>query len=436
LREKFLDISRANLTDIVTASSLCLIPVLPDIIEVFVIPIAFLAAIATKNGRSGIANAFRNNKLLWIAIGLYILSCFLGIGVSTQIISSVLICLLWVMCIMAYISSATLTDNTINIDGAIFGFVLGGGVVSSIAIIQWLLTFNGMEAINPLWTEFERSVLESVGSFSVDLSFSGVRSASTFDNSGVLGFYLVMLFPMDAYFLSQANNRANRFWGLLLMLLCIGALMVTYSRMSYLTFIVLLMYIMISFSIVHYKNQNVGIRIFIGILLGLVIPLVLSALFLLLPNSVRDRFISTFSMDESIYTRFKIWLFCLGKLIDDPIKIFTGMGTGVQNTWNLLKGWNIQQPHVHNLFLQLLMESGILRVGSFILLLYALFLKLNKNLKKASAKEKYLYLSFIGFIIAAILNGTTDYIFVDPKICYIFFAVTGLMTGVPENEQN
>jgi hypothetical protein len=61
---------------------------------------------------------------------------------------------------------------------------------------------------------------------------------------------------------------------------------------------------------------------------------------------------------------------------------------------------------------------------------------LNKNLKKASAKEKYLYLSFIGFIIAAILNGTTDYIFVDPKICYIFFAVTGLMTGVPENEQN
>ena len=116
-----------------------------------------------------------------------------------------------------------------------------------------------------------------------------------------------------------------------------------------------------------------------------------------------------------------------------------GFGTGVQCTWEsfrsisrwLTEATGFDVPHAHNLFIQLLMEGGILRLASFAFLMLAVFFRCFKTLQTQSDKGKYFLISLSGFFLALLLNGLTDYVFVDPKICFLFFAFLGVIFVLP-----
>lgn len=414
-----------------TAACFCLIPLLPDIFAPFLMPVPFFACLLSTDGRKRLATVLGrvNPALVWAII--YLFSCFLGIAVSSQIVSTNLTCILWLFCIMSFVSTGAVIESENDLNICLVGLASGLGGVSVIALVQALVCAVTGNDIWPIWTGFEAQIIAALPDISVDLSFHGLRSTASFANSNVLGLYIVMVIPIVFYFFSRVESIKGKVLTFILVGLSIGALSVTYSRMSYVGFILLIFFLLISYCVIHFRRKRLRFRVLIGFSMALIIPVGILIISLAMPRVVVGRFMDTFKMDDSIFGRFEVWLFCLGKIIDEPMKLITGMGTGAQNIWNMIRGWGFDLPHCHNLYLQLLLESGFIRLVSFMGWVISMIKQMSSAVTSSPSKGKYFMISMISFLFAVLLEGFTDYIFVDPKICWLFCAVSGIMLSFP-----
>lgn len=241
-----------------------------------------------------------------------------------------------------------------------------------------------------------------------------LRVFSTLDNPNVLSEYLLLIIPLGVTsFLTAKTHRGRTAAGAAtaVMGLC---MFLTWSRAGWLgLFLSLAVFLAL-----------IDRRI---ILPGLV---ALGIFVILLPSDMFARLMSVGSLaDSSSFYRISIWTGTLRMLRDCWI---VGVGPGAfsliypQYSLNAAIAY-----HSHNLYLQILCDSGILGIVSFLGLVLSPLRAMAGALTRGVGRERRLYLiALIAGIVGFLFQGIAEYSFYNFRVMLVFFIYLGLAAAL------
>lgn len=269
--------------------------------------------------------------------------------------------------------------------------VLVGIAVAGLGILQFF--FHGNESVGWLDTDY------------FDFSF---RVYATLENPNVLGEYLLLVIPLCAALLLGTNARHMRLlWscGLLILIVCMA---LTYSRGCWL---------------------GLALEAVIFLLLydrrTIILLLVLACLTpYLLPDSIWLRLSSIGDLsDTSTSYRVATWLGTLRILRDHWV---TGIGPGSTAFQIMYPTYAIaayESPHAHNLFLQMLCDTGITGLALFTGAIFSAV----RTLTAALNQNSRLFCSAgLASIAGFLLQSMFDYTFYNYRVLLLFWGYLGL----------
>ncbi len=227
-----------------------------------------------------------------------------------------------------------------------------------------------------------------------------LRPYATFSHPNILAAFLLMAMLYLLFFFKSQKQTALLVIGVVLGTAC---LVLTLSRTAIFLWG---LYLIILFGITvvkKYKNRVTNPQLLLGLALTL---LLLICLYFVFQNSfILQRFSLTKLSDESLVER--------TELMNQSFKMFSQnpvFGVGVNNFFNNLSFSNSQlvilliQP-VHNIFLLVLSETGIVGLGFFVYLLYKCLQELILKIKQPG--NRYLWMLFFSVIFL----GSFDHYF-------------------------
>lgn len=252
-----------------------------------------------------------------------------------------------------------------------------------------------------------------------------MRVYSTLENPNVYGEYLLLIIPVIAALLWTEKSFKKKMF----LFICLGitglALILTFSRGCWLG-------ILFAFAVLAIIIDRRFIFLGIGILC--ILPFVL-------PDTIINRFMSIGDMqDSSTSYRVYIWMGTLAMLKDYWL---SGVGMGITsfNTIYPLYSYNnIVAPHSHNLYLQVLVEYGIVGFITLAGVMYnyfkELFISMNKN-------KNILIGGFVASILGFLLQSMTDHTWYNYRVVLMFWVIIGisivaskLSIGEKENDKS
>ncbi len=247
-----------------------------------------------------------------------------------------------------------------------------------------------------------------------------MRVYSTFENPNVYGEYLILAIPVIAGLLWTEKGVLKKLFWLGSLCVTMLALVLTFSRGCWLGIILAigLLAIMIDRKFV-----------LLGIVALLFLPFVL-------PESIINRFLSIGNMgDSSTSYRVYIWMGTLAMLND---YWFSGIGLGITsfNTIYPIYSYNnISAPHSHNLYLQLVVEFGIVGLIVFFGMLYNFY---KETIISICKKKNILTSSIIAGVSGFMLQSMFDHTWYNYRVVLIFWIIIALglvSTKVSENAE-
>jgi O-antigen ligase len=217
-----------------------------------------------------------------------------------------------------------------------------------------------------------------------------VYAAVTFGNYNLFNVLLVFVFPfLTANVMIQKNIYIRLFTIFLVLSLCF-VLITNASRGGFLCIILGIIYFVIKYFGLFSSHRKYAILFLVGIL-SVTIKYSNSLFFMI--------FYRLDSLGLNDTTRFDIIIEGLKVLLD-----YYFFGVGSQNFQNLMqKNSTLDITTPHNLFLELLVEYGLIVFVSFLFLLY----KIYSNSKKADIISNYIVsLGLLTFPIVSFINST------------------------------
>lgn len=237
-----------------------------------------------------------------------------------------------------------------------------------------------------------------------------MRVYSTLENPNVYGEYLLLILPMMAsLFWTEKGFKKKLF---LFALVCISglALILTFSRGCWLG-------ILFAFAILAIIIDKRFI--FLGIAILLLLPFIL-------PETIINRFMSIGNMnDTSTSYRVYIWMGTLAMLKDYWL---SGVGMGITsfNTIYPLYSYNnISAPHSHNLYLQVIVEYGI--VG-FITMAGVMYNYFKEAIISMTKKKNIILGGLIAGMSGFLLQSMTDHTWYNYRVVLMFFTMIAITT--------
>lgn len=224
-----------------------------------------------------------------------------------------------------------------------------------------------------------------------DEMFSDIkmRVYSTLENPNVLGEYILLVLPICAALMWQKPKTLSK----LVFAVFTGVLLVT---------------LILTFSRGCWIGAMVIAGLFVTFVCGKIWGLALIALPfvpMVLPESIINRFLSVGDMkDSSTSYRVYIWMGSLAMVKDFWA---SGIGPGTEAfkaVYPFYSYSGIVAPHSHNMFLQILVESGIVGIGVFLTTLF-MFGKTMIDGYQATEKKG----SALGTMIVAICTGVIGF---------------------------
>ncbi len=278
-------------------------------------------------------------------------------------------------------------------------FVISGAVVSVYGIMQYLFGWTTKNA----WIDTEM------------FEDATMRVYSTLANPNVLGEYLLLALPVGVLCFTRLSKGVWQrvVYALMTaaMLLC---LVLTQSRGCWIGFFVSAFIL-----VTYYKSE-----------LWKLLPVFLLLLPLVLPETIINRFLSVGNMsDSSTSYRVFIWLGTLLMLRDFWLG---GIGLGEKTFRTIYPYYSyvgITAPHSHNLYLQLVVESGIAGLLMFAAVMVIFFkdcINAGNRSRKAGAVSYALAAGVLGFLVQSMF----DYTFYNYRVMGIFFMVLALGAAV------
>lgn len=388
----------------------------------------------------------------WIPLpGVSPAACFGGAALvlapilpTMAVLALVCLCLGFGLLTLAADRDARLTPAPLNVHIALYAVVilfstvtsvnLRGSLLPGMLTVAFVLFFYGVTSCGMekhlnrvLWLLLAAGVGVSLYGFyqacfperysdvwtDTDL-FSAItfRVYSTLANPNVLGEYLLLMIPIACSMLFSADSRKERILCLLAAGIMGVCLILTYSRGCYLG----LLFAAAVFLVLLDRRF-----LFLGILAVALCPLYL-------PDSVINRFASIGNMaDSSTSYRVRIWLGSLAMLKDFG---FSGVGFGSEAFNTIYPSYamhSVSAQHAHNLYLQILCDSGIVGLLVFLGLLVSFCrMMLTAIRHEQNARARILQIGGISAVGGFLVQSLTDYTFYNYRVMLLFFGMLGL----------
>lgn len=253
----------------------------------------------------------------------------------------------------------------------------------------------------------------------VDMDLNGEmpgRIFSFFDNTNTFAQVLVMLLGVTAGLLFASRTLRGKLAALIAMGFGLAAILMTYSRASWV---------------------GLAVAVFLFVLLAqprLLPVLILGAVAMLpfLPASIYNRVLTIFDpSDSSTSSRFPIYLVGVKVWLTHPV---TGVGLGSELSAAIAhnSGWYHQLfrfPHYHNIYIQLLVETGALGMLAYV----SGFIASCKEAIRAvfapgcDKQLRYLVAGCFSGLAGLMVTGLADYFWHYPRVMAIFWLIFGMM---------
>lgn len=363
---------------------------------------------------------------------------------TMAVLGLVCCCFLSVFLRMGLDPEASLTHSPLNAHIGLYAFVifwstatslnLKGSLLPGMLTIAFVLFFYGVTASGLerqldrlLWLMLAAGVGVSLYGFyqaifperysnvwtDTDL-FSNIafRVYSTLANPNVLGEYLLLMIPLACAMLFAADSPGKRIAALAAVGIMGVCLILTYSRGCYLG----LLFAAAVFLVLLDRRF-----LFLGILAVALCPLYL-------PQSVISRFTSIGNLaDSSTSYRVYIWLGSLAMLRDFGL---SGVGLGYDaynEVYPFYAHHGIAAPHAHNLFLQILCDSGIVGLLVFLGLIVSFYrMMLTAIRHERDSRARVLQIGGTSAVSGFLVQSMTDYTFYNYRLLLLFFGILGL----------
>ena len=220
------------------------------------------------------------------------------------------------------------------------------------------------------------------------------RASAVFENPNLLAQYFVLVIPVFIAFAAVVKRVGYKFLLASIAVLAGTALVLTYSRGGLYGFV----FAMAVLAVIRGRNF---------------FPLFLAAAVIgvfFLPHTVIDRLATADNLtDSSVVYRFDIWKSTLLMIKDYWL---TGVGLGTQAFMRVYYVYmmnSANMPHAHNLYLQLLSETGVFGLAFFTLLMYKIFQTVFRISSSSLSYLKWLNAGFAGAIAGFLLQSMFDY---------------------------
>lgn len=291
--------------------------------------------------------------------------------------------------------------NTIKTSNQLFNllkvFAVSAAFVCIYGIAQYVFGWN----VNQAWMDEE--MFEDIK----------MRIYSTLENPNVLGEYILLTLPVCISLMWTAKKALPRIiYGGISLILAL-ALILTFSRGCWLGIM---------------ASAAIFITFVAGKLWGLAL-IALPVVPFVLPESIINRFTSIGDMsDSSTSYRVYIWMGTLLMLKDFWI---SGIGPGTEAFTQVYPFYSyngIVAPHPHNLFLQIITESGIIGLAAFLLLLFLFFKNLVVSFQYFGKGNKFsvVIVGLASAVVGFLLQGMFDNCFYNYRVFMIFWAVLAI----------
>lgn len=331
----------------------------------------------------------------WV-IGFMLIYTLSAIG-SMSIVTSLKVALLVLSFIAFYFVIVNSITTKEQLDSMLLLFVGVGTIVALYGVYQYF--FAGTFASSSF---VDKEMFEDIST----------RVSGTFDNPNVMGEYLLLVIPVALTYLWKSKKWFPKLFTCGIIGIMLMSLAFTYSRGCYLGI-----------------AACIGIFLLLVNLKSIILFLVgLVALPLVLPSSILNRLSSIGNTgDSSTSYRISIWKGAIDMIRDywyRPI----GQGTVAFNQIYPLYSYSgVGAEHAHNLFLQLMIETGILGIIAMAGVLFKFYQTLGHALKVC--KEKILSVQMIAFIAGMtgfLIQSLFDNTWYNNRMILIFWIFLGL----------
>lgn len=328
--------------------------------------------------------------------------CLMLMGGIVACSSSIRSALVYCAFILAYFLVVNLIRSREWVMRCIFGIIASCTAVSLYGLFEH---FFGLAAT----TWHDTRLFEDI---------SG-RVVSTFENPNVLSEYLIMCIPIIFTAMISSKTPKSKIALLSSVVAGVGCLVFTWSRGAWIGFLIGA----VLFLLMH--NKNTLVALFLGAFAVPFLPLVL-------PQSIVQRITSIGNMsDGSTIYRVSTWQ-SVWKIIKDYWQSGIGIGEeAFEKIYRLYATVGIENaPHSHNLYMQILVELGIVGLVAFVaLMLVWAQSAFTLHVSERRCEKMYSNAIFCG-IVAVLAQGMTDYIWYNYRIFLMFWLLIGLGTAI------
>lgn len=372
--------------------AIVLAPVLPTMAVLGVVMVGFLSvALKLFCDRDFKLRYYPVNKFVFIYAVVYFITTFTSVDVRGSLLGG----MLTTAFILSYFVVINAVKTKKQLKMLTLCFICVGVLVSFYGFYQYLnpSKFSGS------WVDKEM------------FSDIGFRVYATLENPNVFGEYLLLLIPLVVAFFFNSKGILKKAFYVIVGSILMLSLILTYSRGCWLG----IMFAAVVFLIL--LDRRFIILILIGILL---MPFVL-------PETIINRFMSIGNMsDSSTSYRFYIYMGTLS-MLKDYWMCGVGPGTAAFNMVYPSYAYDsITAPHSHNLYLQVMCDSGICGEIVFLAVIYRAFKTCSISLKNASKEKKIFVIGALSSLCGFLVQSLFDYTFYNYRVMFLFWAVLGL----------
>lgn len=245
------------------------------------------------------------------------------------------------------------------------------------------------------------------------------RVFSTMENPNNYAEFLVLFMPfMFALFIDAKGWEKKLFWAVLAVIGFV-ALIMTYSRACY---VAIALAVVVFVLIYDYK---------------LIFPLICLAVVAVpfLPETVMNRILTIGSLEDSSNSyRLYIWDTCIKLIVNYGV---SGLGTGPVAFAKYYKPISheaaIKAPHSHMLYMELVLEYGILGFIGFFGYYIRIIREAFRSLKIANKNQRAFVASGVSALIAICFVSAAEYIWFYPRDMFAHFIVMGVLIAIVRN---
>ncbi len=326
--------------------------------------------------------------------------------------------------------------------------VLAGSAIAAafVGLVQFLLQFfSGVDDLTNFyaqklgpffWGQSFSEIVQQNQSWLVDAAgHTLMRAIGLFPDPHMLAFFLGLILPIVfSLWLFREKNRTGWFFAAGFLFI---VLLLTFSRGGYLGAIFSIA------AVLFFAWKNLGQNKRFLVMAGLALLLVAS---IVLARPIANRFVSSFTLSEGSSTsRLQIWASSWQVFLDHPL---FGVGLG-----NYPRAIDPLVPYrnpitSHNLYLDILSETGVFGLAAWLLLIFGSLYKILKSIRKDSHDPARainprtkdigvgVKIGLFGSLVYFVVHSFFETAIFNPAVLAVFMIVLGLAAASNITQHN